>query len=95
MTYDVHIFAVVRVKISGVEAESQMAAIRTAVDRADLDHRFDGEATEYAEEITRYMVDEVGDTEYARTQTYLDLHHLQQNDQDIEQGAGIVDLTEG
>jgi hypothetical protein len=76
MKYDVHIFAVVRVKIAGVDAESQTEAIVNAEDSVDLYRLFENpgafgvEATDFADEITHYLVDEVGDSTYERSRFY-------------------------
>ncbi len=69
--YDVHIYAVVRVKAPNVEAVSQEEAIRNA--DVDLYGLFDNHAkpgeieTEYAEEQAYYLVDEAGDEEHERS----------------------------
>ena len=44
MTYDVHIFAEVRVKIPSIEADSQTEAIMKAEELADLYQLFDKES---------------------------------------------------
>ena len=83
MKYAVHIFAVVRVKIPDVEAESQAEAIRKAEESTDLygtlnwpigrmchvDARGVSEV-EYAEENLYYLVDEEGDEKYANSRHY-------------------------
>ena len=76
MKYDVHIFAVVRVKVAGIVAESQTKAIQKAEDSVDLYRLFDNprasavEATEFADDITHYLVDEVGDSMHERSRFY-------------------------
>ena len=76
MKYDVHIFALVRVKVAGIAAQSQAEAIVKAEDSVDLYHLFDNagafgvEATEFADEITHYLVDEVGDLTHQRSRFY-------------------------
>jgi len=69
MKYDVHIYAVVRVKIEGVNAESQTAAITAAQKGLDMEYAI--KQGEYAEEITGFLVDEVGDENYSKTRAYL------------------------
>ena len=73
MKYNVHLYAVVRVKVPDVEAESQKEAIEKAEAQVDLYSTFDWEglpinggivAFDYAEEIAYYLVDEHGDEEY-------------------------------
>jgi hypothetical protein len=72
MKYDVHIYATVRVKVCGVEANSQKEAIKKAEAQTDLYETLgeSGHGTEYAEEITGFLVDEEGDTEYQQTRSY-------------------------
>jgi len=70
--YDVHIYPVVRVKVSGVEAESQVEAIRKAEEMTDFHRLFDREANgiEYAEDIDCFLADEDGDEEYLNSRWY-------------------------
>ena len=74
MQYNVHVCAVVRIKINRVEADNMCQAIERAEDEANLaslfpHHIVDGGRleTEYAEDVTSYLVDVVGDEEYSRT----------------------------
>jgi hypothetical protein len=92
MKYDVHIFAVVRVTVGSVEAQTQKAAIRKAVDSTDLYEIFAGENTDYAEEITSYLVDEVGDEGHRNTRCYRDKHHVALGAQDQQNGVEIIDV---
>ena len=69
--YNVHLYAVVRVDISNVEAKSQQAALRKAEAETDLHTLLDApEAVEYGEEIIGYLVDEVGDVEFRKSRNY-------------------------
>lgn len=79
MKYDVHIYVQVRVKVPGVEAESQVEAIKKADRMVDWDRLFDGMAlpfgsavseVTYTEENTEYLVDEEGDEKYERSRYY-------------------------
>jgi hypothetical protein len=76
MKYDVHIFAVVRVKVAGIGAESQTEAIVKAEDSVDLYRLFHNpgafsvEAAEFADGISHYLVDEVGDSTHERSRFY-------------------------
>ena len=76
MKYDVHIFAVVRVKVEDVEADSQEEACKKAEQKTDLYRLFESFSPacrcdmEYAEEIQHFLVDEVGDTEYDNSRRY-------------------------
>lgn len=83
--YNVHVFAVVRVKVAEIEAGSQTEAIEKA-QQTDFRGLFDREGrmwgrdlegnsvvitqTEYAEELTHFHVDEIGDEDYAKSQWY-------------------------
>lgn len=76
MKYAVHIMAIVRVKMPGVEADSQEDAIKKA--EAAVDLNFLGspylpqnvEHVEYADDIDGYHVDEEGDPEHERSRWY-------------------------
>ena len=75
MKYDVHIFAIVRVKRVAVEADSQVEAIKKAEADTDLNQLFnrggDGDMnTEYTDDIDCFHVDEQGDTEYENSTWY-------------------------
>ena len=68
--YDVHLYAVVRVKVPGVEANSPEEAAKIADDQTDLDHAFkDGE---YIEEIEAILVDTLDATGKVVKETTLD-----------------------
>lgn len=76
--YDVHIYAIVRVKRTGVPAESPEEAIKKAERMTNLDGMFnnhrDGDlATEYADDIDCFLVDEENDPEYEKS-TWYDKH---------------------
>ena len=66
MEYKVHVYAVVKVPVE-VEAETQADAISKAVDSVDWYTEFRGRQ-EWAEEMAYFLVDEVGDTDYERSQ---------------------------
>lgn len=74
MKYDVHLYAVMRYKYTGIEAESQTGAIDAAVKlfNADTPPAY---PPEFAEDIAYYLVDEEGDEEYARSYMYNDAVH--------------------
>ena len=67
--YDVHLFAVVRVKVAGVTARSPQAAVEAAREQAapSFYDRFDAPDGDYAEELSHYLVDVVGDDEYEQS----------------------------
>jgi hypothetical protein len=82
--FDVHLYALVRVKISGVSAETQAAAIDGAMKAVSLDQVFNGSfqttranagngiitAVEYADDIPYALVDVRGDAEYRLTRAF-------------------------
>jgi len=83
-TFDVHLYALVRVKVCEVLAADQSAAIRTAMDAVCLDDVFNRTyaahsspnargvvtAVEYADEVQYALVDERGDAEYERSRAF-------------------------
>ena len=63
--HNVHIYAIVRVKVSNVEAENHAEAIKKAEDMIDLNGLFNrGSDQEFADDIDCFLVDEVGDEEF-------------------------------
>lgn len=70
MTYDVHLFAVVRHKVSGVAATSHIEAVGNAIDQTDLYAECDGRNFEYAEELPHFLVDVMGDTDFEHSQWF-------------------------
>ena len=77
MKYTVHVFALVRVKVENVKAESQLEAIEAAEEMLDLDAQFSAvapisPATEvaFADIVTECLVDEEGDTDKTRSRFY-------------------------
>jgi hypothetical protein len=79
MKYDVHIYAIVRVKVAGVEANTQRQAIDKAEMSIDLKALFDPrrfflvpgvEAVEYAGAIDGYVVEEQGNARRKKIQAY-------------------------
>ena len=57
--YDVHIYAVVRVPIRGVDAKSPEEAVKKVDEEVNLHEILDRGIVEYAEDVTEYLVDEV------------------------------------
>lgn len=74
MKYTVHIYPVVRVTVTGVEADSQEAAMKKAEEETDLFAVLGAKGVEYAEDIDCFHVDEEGDTEYEKSRWY-DKHY--------------------
>ena len=75
--YNVHLYITLRVKVPNLEANSQLEAIEEAekkicplLNNGVLDLTFYPCNTEYADEITGYLVDEVGDEEYLQSEWY-------------------------
>ena len=71
--FDVHLFPVIRWKCSGISASSpeeaiQLAQVHLPLDRLEMQLR-DLDA-EYAEEISHYLVDIVGDADFERSRFY-------------------------
>ncbi|MGH9444444.1 MAG: hypothetical protein ACRD3O_01710 [Terriglobia bacterium] len=99
MRYDVHIFAVVRVKISDVKARSHADAVRKAEAHVDLYRLFDAASiaghasefgaseTEYADEVSSrlaYLVDQAGAKSYSQSRRF---------DEDHEEIPESLDLS--
>ena len=55
--YDVHIYAIARLKVAGIEADSPQDAVREAEQRVDLYHAIAIGEAEYAEDIEGVLVD--------------------------------------
>ena len=73
MKYNVHIFTVVRVKVTDVEAESQAEAMKKAEEQIDFNAMFKditNVETEWGEEHSHVLVDEVNDEEYENSKWY-------------------------
>ena len=77
MKYKVHIYAIVRVKVLDVEANSQEEAITRVRDHVNLNDLLNRthplsnvEHVEFADEITGYLVDEQGDQKHERSRFY-------------------------
>jgi len=74
-TFDVHVYPVARVKITGIEAYSHEAAIKQA-EQTDFHELLRNEPKagssdiEYAEEIAGFLVDEPDDPEHERSVIY-------------------------
>jgi hypothetical protein len=77
MKYNVHIYAIVRVKVLDVEANSQEESIKLVHDHVNLDELLNCkrpqsniENVEFEDEITGNLVDEHGDEEHERSRFY-------------------------
>lgn len=65
MRFDVHVYAIVRVKLAGVEAKDSLEAIQNAESRLHLFNSFTSKVgtypeTEFTESLDGYLVDELG-----------------------------------
>lgn len=86
--FNVHLFALVRVKIEDIEADDMPAAIKLAEEIAPLEllcHHTGfinpGPETEYANEISHYLVDIVkpdGEIDEQKSRWFLDQNHMGQ-----------------
>lgn len=74
MKYNVHLFAIVRVKVPPIEAPDHRTAMEQAEAATDLYSLFDRRAgdpeMEFAEAIEGLLVDEEGDEYYERSRYY-------------------------
>lgn len=69
--HDVHIYAIVRVKVSGINAKNPAEAIKKAEASVDLHALFkNGDTQEFAEDIDCFLVDEVGDENLRESRWY-------------------------
>jgi len=68
--YHVHIYPVVRVKVANVQAENHAEAIKKAETMVDLHQMFLGSGFESADDIDCFLVDDVGDEEFANSRWY-------------------------
>ncbi len=68
--FDVHLFPVVRIKVSGVEATSHVEAVEQAVAQIDLHAECESTNFEYAEELSHFLVDVTGDQEFENSQWF-------------------------
>jgi len=69
--HNVHIYAIVRVKVCDIEAESHADAIQKAEVLVDLNALFNkGADQEFADDIDCFLVDEIGDEDYGNSRWY-------------------------
>jgi hypothetical protein len=68
--YDVHIYAVTRIKYEGIEASSQREAIEKAEEIFHPADVLDPRNSEFADEFAGFLVDEVGDLEHNKSCFY-------------------------
>ena len=61
LRFDVHIYAIVRLKVAGVEASSSQDAVRKAERLVDLHQAIAAGEAEYADEIEGFLVDALDD----------------------------------
>ena len=72
LTFDVHLFPVVRLKVPGVLASSHVEAVERALEQvgAELQECLASSGVEYAEEISHYLVDVAGDSDYLQSRWF-------------------------
>ena len=71
--FHVHVYPIVRIRVSDIVASSYRDAIEKAIDRLPPDvlyRRFETGDSEYAEEFSHFLVDVAGDKEFLRSQWY-------------------------
>ena len=65
--FNVHLYSVVRLQVSDVEAASHQEAVENAIENTDLHARFASDDGEYADELSHFLVDVVGDDKYLQS----------------------------
>ena len=55
--YDVHIYAIARLKVADIDADSPQDAAQKAEQRVDLHHAIANREAEYADDIEGFLVD--------------------------------------
>ena len=77
MKYNVHVYVIVRVKVLDIEAKNQREAIKGVHDHVNLRDLLNRsyplsnvEHVEFVDEITGYLVDELGDQKHERSRFY-------------------------
>ena len=90
MKYNVHVYAIARIKVPDIEAQDQKDAIRRVIETLNIDSLLSfnraGIKIEYADDIVRYLVDIVGDSGYLHTKSYYP-DELEESDDSIRQSA--------
>ena len=69
-TYNVHCYAVVRVLVPGVEAESHVEAARIAAQAFDWDNPRFGAAREFADVFDGFLVDVAGSEDFSDSRNF-------------------------
>jgi hypothetical protein len=59
--FDVHIYAIARLKVTGIEADSAQEAVQIAEQVIDLHQAIASGDAEYADEIVGFLVDALND----------------------------------
>lgn len=92
-TYNVHVYAIVRVKVVGIEADDMRAAVNMAIDGTNfyslLNSDIEQEAlagtvehVEFAEEFSHFLVDVEGDEDFEESEWF-----VQRDDGTLVKGA--------
>ena len=70
--YDVHLFPVIHIKLSKIEAVSHRAEIEQALETTltDLPDRLGQIGAEYREEMSHFLVDVTGDAEFRQSRWF-------------------------
>lgn len=82
MKYDVHLYVGARIKMEGVEANSQAEAVKKAERECEFRSHLDRNGVEWDETVLGALVDEAGDEEYTNTRYHaLDHAPIYQDEQ--------------
>jgi hypothetical protein len=78
--YEVHVFAVIRRRISHISATSPAEAIKAAADRRSLSRWLDqfrdaDTVGEFAEEFSHFLIDVADDPEFLESRWFHSAHH--------------------
>lgn len=68
--YNVHLFPVVRLKVTAVDAMFHIEAVEKAVAQTDLYAECESTNLEYAEELSHFLVDVAADPEFENSQWF-------------------------
>jgi hypothetical protein len=103
MKYDVNLFASTRVRVNGVDAGSQAAAIEATLATVDLDtllstgnlrNMHGADVVAFADEVDMALVDEVGDAEYSRSRFHKLVVNARCPDQAVKAVYDSIDAIE-
>ena len=76
MAYDVHIFTVVQVNLTGIDAVTPIEAIVQAKESVDFASLFPHPEFDWGEDHACYRVDVTGDQDKEQSEWFLDADHV-------------------